>query len=208
MRISVASIRTDRGPRRRSWQVGLLGPPVAMLAGCGHSDSLPATQVYEVKGKVLLADGKPLSGGWIYFVPKGDLPITPSGEIGSDGTFSLVTGGSGEGAPAGEYKVRIEAPQLQRAAPRSRKKPVIPGQVQRRGQLRPGRHGAGREQSTRADRAEVIGEMDRRREAPAIEDEGTENETIAVDCPDVGGGGPVRSRGGVRGRGRQECGHA
>jgi hypothetical protein len=81
------------------------------LAGCARSDALPALQVYEVKGKVLLADGKPLSGGSIYFVSKaGDLPVTPAGTIGPDGTFSLVTGGSGEGAPAGAYKVRIEAP--------------------------------------------------------------------------------------------------
>jgi hypothetical protein len=96
------------------------------LVGCGHSDSLPGYHVYEVKGKVVLADGKPLNGGWISFVPKGDLPVTPSGEIGPDGTFSLVTGGSGEGAPPGEYKVRIDAPQLPPAASRSRKKPAIP----------------------------------------------------------------------------------
>jgi hypothetical protein len=93
------------------------------LAGCRNSDALPAYQVYNVKGKVLLADGTPLHGGWIYFVPKGDLPVTPSGEIGSDGTFSVVTGGSGEGAPAGEYKLRIETPQFQRA---KTKKPLIP----------------------------------------------------------------------------------
>ena len=81
----------------------------AGLAGCGKSDSLPVVQVYDVQGKVLLANGKPLSSGQIYFVPKGDLPVTPSGVIGPDGTFSLVTGGSGEGAPPGEYKVRIES---------------------------------------------------------------------------------------------------
>jgi hypothetical protein len=98
----------------------------AALAGCRGSDSLPSYQVYQVEGKVLLADGKPLGGGWIYFVPKGDLPVTPSGVIGSDGTFSLVTGGSGDGAPPGEYKVRVEAPQFQQAAPKSRKKPIFP----------------------------------------------------------------------------------
>lgn len=87
----------------------------AGLAGCARSDALPALQVYEVRGKVLLADGKPLSGGSIYFVSKaGDLPVTPAGKIGPDGTFSLVTGGSGEGAPAGSYKVRIEAPSVAR----------------------------------------------------------------------------------------------
>jgi hypothetical protein len=93
-----------------------------VLSGCGQSDSLPKLQVYVVKGKVLLADGKPLSSGLISFVPKGDLPITPSAEIASDGTFSVVTGGSGEGAPAGEYKVRIEAPAI-RLDPKTKKPP-------------------------------------------------------------------------------------
>jgi hypothetical protein len=114
--------KIDRGRLPARWLSGLIVAVGAGLAGCRGSDSLPAFQVYEVKGQVLLADGKPLRGGWISFVPKGDLPITPSGEIGSDGTFSLVTGGSGEGAPPGEYKVRIEAPQLP-AAPKRRKPP-------------------------------------------------------------------------------------
>ena len=93
------SARQDRssGARRlpggRPWS----WPSGWRVAGCRSRDSLPSLQVYEVKGKVLLADGKPLSGGWVYFVPKGDLTVTPSAEIGSDGTFSLVTGGSGEG---------------------------------------------------------------------------------------------------------------
>ena len=76
--------------------------------------------MYEVTGKVVLADGKPLSSGVISFVPKGDLPITPSASISADGTFKVVTGGSGDGAPSGEYKVRIEAPELQ-SDPKSRK---------------------------------------------------------------------------------------
>src|SRR5262249_11421514 len=108
MRIFPAT-RMDRGPRRRRWAASLMVAAFAILAGCGNRDSLPAYQVYRVEGKVLLANGKPLDGGWIYFVPKSDLPVTPSGVIGSDGTYSLVTGGSGDGAPAGEYKVRVEA---------------------------------------------------------------------------------------------------
>jgi hypothetical protein len=102
---------------RGLWGIrGLTGLVVAVcagLAGCGKSDSLPVLKVYDVKGKVLLGDGKPLSSGSIYFVPKGDLSVTPSGAIGPDGTFSLVTGGSGEGAPPGEYKVRIESRRIQ-----------------------------------------------------------------------------------------------
>lgn len=112
--------------RSRRWVSSLVVAAWAALAGCGKSDSLPSLKVYEVKGKVLLADGKPLDGGWIYFVPKGDLPLTPSAEIQPDGTFSISTGGSGEGAPPGEYKIRVETPQLPPANPRSRKKPIIP----------------------------------------------------------------------------------
>ncbi len=120
-------VHADRRHYGSRW---LAGPVVALLAGlggCHNSDSLPSLHVYEVKGKVLLADGKPLSEGWIYFVPKGDLPLTPSGVISSDGTFSLVTGGSGDGAPAGDYKLRVESPRLQQAAATSRKKPPFPG---------------------------------------------------------------------------------
>jgi hypothetical protein len=115
--------RMDRG---RWFRAGIAGLLAAVLAGCGRSDSLPSYQVYEVKGKVLLADGKPLDAGFITFVPKGDLPVTPSGAIGPDGSFSLNTGGSGDGAPAGDYKVRVEAPQLPPAPSKSRKKPSIP----------------------------------------------------------------------------------
>ena len=118
--------RTDRKLQRRRRAGTLMTVAVAALAGCRGSDSLPAYQVYQVDGKVLLADGMPLNGGWIYFVPKGDLPVTPSGEIGTDGTFSLATGGSGDGAPPGDYKVRVESPQLQQAAGKSRKKLAFP----------------------------------------------------------------------------------
>jgi hypothetical protein len=96
----------------------------AGVTGCGSSQALPVLKVHEVKGKVLLAEGKPLADGWIYFVPKGNLTLTPSGRIGSDGSFSVVTGGSGEGAPAGDYKIRIESPLYQ--ATQKAKKPLYP----------------------------------------------------------------------------------
>jgi hypothetical protein len=109
MRFSIAFVLSGRVPIVLGI-TGLIVAASAGLAGCGTSDSLPKLEVHEVKGTVVLADGKPLSGGSIYFVRKaGDLPVTPNGKIGPDGTFSLVTGGSGEGAPVGEYKVRIEA---------------------------------------------------------------------------------------------------
>ena len=112
--------KTDRNGSRARWLSSMLLAFSAGLAGCSNSDSLPRLQVYEVKGKVVLADGKPLTSGLVSFVPIGDLPITPSATIASDGTFSLVTGGSGDGAPTGDYKVRIEAPGL-RPDPKSKK---------------------------------------------------------------------------------------
>ena len=71
------------------------------LAGCGGQPTL-----YPVKGQVLLADGKPLTGGSVQFIPKqGGLPAV--GIIGEDGTFSLNSK-TRDGAAPGEYKVRIE----------------------------------------------------------------------------------------------------
>ena len=123
MRID-SGTRMDRVRRRFAGLSGLAVAVGLVVAGCGHpEDALPVLQVYEVKGQVLLGDGKPLTAGWVYFVPKGDLTVTPSGQIGADGTFSVVTGGSGEGAPPGEYKLRIEAPQYQAARNR---KPIVP----------------------------------------------------------------------------------
>ena len=52
-------------------------------------------------------DGKPLTTGRVEFIPvKGGMPA--AGDIGADGSFSLKTGNGQEGAPAGEYKVRLE----------------------------------------------------------------------------------------------------
>jgi hypothetical protein len=121
-----AIINVEQRHQHSRWQCSLVAALLVGLSGCHNSDSLPVLQVYEVKGKVLLADGKPLNGGWIYFVPRGDLPLIPSGIIGSDGTFSVVTGGSGDGAPPGEYKLRVESPQLQQEAVKARKKLPFP----------------------------------------------------------------------------------
>ena len=75
-------------------------------AGCGRPGPYSGA-LYSVKGQVLLADGTPLKGGSVQFIPKlGGLPAY--GTIGPDGTFSLQSLKSREGAAPGEYKVRIE----------------------------------------------------------------------------------------------------
>ena len=76
------------------------------LVGCGGPGPYSGA-LYPVKGQVLLADGTPLTGGVVQFIPKeGGLPA--SGDIGADGTFSLKSLKTHEGAAPGEYKVRIE----------------------------------------------------------------------------------------------------
>jgi hypothetical protein len=101
---------SNRGLGGNGWLcwLGLGLGLLAEVAGCGDSSGAPPVlTVYEVKGKVLLADGKPLDAGRIYFVHANGA-TTSDGKIGADGSFSLATGNSGEGAPAGDYRVRIE----------------------------------------------------------------------------------------------------
>ena len=62
--IDFLRLKFDRKASRTRWfSILLLTAPLG-LSGCGNSDSLPKLQVYGVKGKVLLADGKPLQSGW------------------------------------------------------------------------------------------------------------------------------------------------
>src|SRR3954454_12179761 len=84
----------------------LLFFPLLVLAGCGGSGTSFAT--YPVKGKVLLAAGKPLTQGRVTFVAADGLRPPASGDLGPDGGFSLTTRAEGDGATPGEYKVRIE----------------------------------------------------------------------------------------------------
>src|SRR5208283_4488149 len=65
--------------------------------------------VYPVKGQILLSDGKPLTSGHVVLVSNQDVEFP--GKVESDGRFSIKSG-AGDGAPEGEYTVRIE-PELQ-----------------------------------------------------------------------------------------------
>jgi hypothetical protein len=84
-----------------------LSAAVAIASGgCGIRDNFSLPTTYAVKGKVLLPDGKPLTSGRIMFISK-ESGLTFAGTIGSDGTYT-VKSAAREGAPAGNYKVRIE----------------------------------------------------------------------------------------------------
>ncbi len=78
------------------------------VAGCGPKfNTTPPPKVYPVKGKVLLANGQPVSGGVITFHPKTTLGAEASGEIGSDGSFQLTTIVKNDGALPGSYTVSV-----------------------------------------------------------------------------------------------------
>jgi hypothetical protein len=80
---------------------------VLALAGCGVGNGSPFGSLtrYGAKGKVLLADGKPLTTGRIVFLS--DAPsASAAADIGGDGTFEFK-GESGDGLPAATYKVHI-----------------------------------------------------------------------------------------------------
>jgi hypothetical protein len=59
--------------------LGVVG--AVFVAGCGPKfNTKPLPKVYPVKGKVLLANGEPVSGGIIKFHPKTRLGAEASGE--------------------------------------------------------------------------------------------------------------------------------
>jgi hypothetical protein len=76
------------------------------LGGCSASDAVGNLTLYPVKGKVLLADGKPLTTGRVAFVSL-EKGLRFSGPIGPDGSFSIGSDEK-EGAPEGKYIVRID----------------------------------------------------------------------------------------------------
>jgi hypothetical protein len=88
--------------RRLAWLTSVV---VVFMAGCGESHS--TLKLYPVKGKVLLADGKPLTSGRVVFV-SAKPSITSVANIDSDGAFAFKAA-SGDGLPEAEYKIRIEA---------------------------------------------------------------------------------------------------
>src|SRR5689334_6662664 len=77
------------------------------VAGCGSSNQ-PA--LYPVQGKVVV-DGQPAANVMVRFNPLGDtspLPLASQGITGSDGTFTLSTHQTADGAPAGQYAVTFQ----------------------------------------------------------------------------------------------------
>ena len=86
----------------------------AMVLACSGC----ARDLYPVSGKVLYKSA-PAAGATVFFQRKGAAPMNEHlimGIVRDDGSFKLVCGSLGEGAPEGEYDVLIEWKQTRKAA--------------------------------------------------------------------------------------------
>ena len=81
-----------------------------VLAGCsGESRPVASVPTHAVTGKVLLANGSPLTTGQVVFVSEDPKVPSAYGPVGEDGTFTMGTAVPGDGSPLGQFKVRIES---------------------------------------------------------------------------------------------------
>ena len=76
---------------------------IAILPGCGERGFPTAP----VRGKVTY-NGKPVTSGTVLFMPDGDKP-SATGELEPDGSYSLTTYRSGDGAVLGKHSILITA---------------------------------------------------------------------------------------------------
>ncbi len=93
---------------------------LCLLVGCGGENySALSGPLHPVTGKVLLAPNQPLAEGEIIFMPE-TIPGRPAtGQVGSDGTFTLKTPELGDGAMEGEYSVHVTTKLKKQQAGRS-----------------------------------------------------------------------------------------
>ena len=106
----------NHGGRIGAWArwmlvLGFLGFP--LFAGCG-SDRPETTPV----GGIVTWDGRPVTEGRIMFYPENGRAAT--GQIGSDGTYSLTTFKPNDGAMLGKHRVTIKAVSVVGGTPQPR----------------------------------------------------------------------------------------
>ena len=89
-----------------------------VLSGCNKG-----LETYPVTGKVRFPDGRPLEGGIVIFVSK-DTGVQSRARVEHDGTFTLGTLSSEDGAVSGVQRVSVRPESLGPGAPP--KQPLLP----------------------------------------------------------------------------------
>lgn len=89
---------------RRGFAVFGFAVVAAMLAGCGSGSRLEG--VAPVSGRISLG-GQPLAGAIVTFLPVQQGASTSLGHTDDEGRFTLLYGGSIEGAQVGQHRVTI-----------------------------------------------------------------------------------------------------
>lgn len=102
----------------RQTAVCVLAAAILLTASCASNDRLPC---HPASGRVVL-NGKPIEGAELWLFPTDvavaarQPPVRPYGKTTADGTFQLMTYLAGDGAPAGDYKVRVICERKSKAA--------------------------------------------------------------------------------------------
>lgn len=80
-----------------------------LAAGCGKGDGKRPT--FPVTGKVTV-DGQPGAEARLFFSPVDDAAPRPTAVTDGEGNLIVTTYVTGDGAPAGEYKIGLEWPKM------------------------------------------------------------------------------------------------
>jgi hypothetical protein len=85
--------------------------PMLMLGGCGGADK-DMPPLAKVTGKVMYK-GKPVTNGSVIFTPiagkGGETGQVATGQLEADGSFTLTTFNTGDGAIIGQHNVTVES---------------------------------------------------------------------------------------------------
>jgi hypothetical protein len=92
---------------RRIIRFGIAGTLAVSLIGCGGEPRVP---VYPVSGKITYK-GQPPVGAQVFLHPVNESDLTgvvPAGRVKQDGSFTITTYDSDDGAPQGDYVALIQ----------------------------------------------------------------------------------------------------
>ena len=104
---------------------------IMVCSGCGGEYRGESVKTFPVSGKIVGGNQSPITSGTVVFVPTSTSTTArqAAGEIKPDGTYSLKTPNSGDGAAPGDYKIRLETSDTGAAVGSTKKKGATKGKL-------------------------------------------------------------------------------